>query len=76
MNGITGSFLSLDLFSLTFKNIFLALLRGGGDRPHPPMDPPLALYATKEIIPLRTICIRHMTSFGARECSLYIGVQR
>jgi len=35
------SFLSLDLFSLTFKKI-LALFRGGGDRPHrPPIDPPL-----------------------------------
>ena len=34
------SFLSLDLFSLTFKNIFLALQRG--DRPHRSlMDPPL-----------------------------------
>jgi len=30
------SFLSLHLFSLTFRNIFLALLRGGGDRPIAP----------------------------------------
>jgi len=35
MNGIRGSFLSLDLFSLTFKNIFLALLRGGRSPPSP-----------------------------------------
>ena len=31
------SFLSLDLFSLTFNNIFLAVLGGGrSDRPHRP----------------------------------------
>jgi len=31
-NGVRESFLSLDLFSLTFKNIFfLALLRGRGE---------------------------------------------
>ena len=43
--GIRESFMSLDLFSLTFKNIFLALLRGRGaialSPPPPTVDPPL-----------------------------------
>jgi len=38
-NGIGESFLSLDLFSLTFKNMFLAHLVGGGAiAPIAPMD--------------------------------------
>jgi len=36
MKGTRKSFLSLDLFSLTFKNSFLTVLGGGGDRPHRP----------------------------------------
>jgi len=35
------SFLTLDLLSLTFKNIFLVLLRGGDDRPHVSATGPL-----------------------------------
>ena len=41
MNGIGASFLILDLFSLTFKNIFLVLLLGAGAIAPAPMDPPL-----------------------------------
>jgi len=41
MNGTGESFLSLDLFSVGFKNILLVLLRGRSP-PSPPMDPPLA----------------------------------
>jgi len=39
-NGLRESFLSLDLFSLTYKNIFLALIRGRS-LPPPAMDLPL-----------------------------------
>jgi len=35
-NGIRESFLSLDLFSLVFQNIFMALLQGGGAITLPP----------------------------------------
>jgi len=42
MNGTEESFLSLDLFSVGFKNIFLVLLRGRSPPSPPPMDPPLA----------------------------------
>ena len=37
-NGIREIFLSLDLFSLKYKNMFMALLEGGGS-----MEPPLTL---------------------------------
>ena len=44
MNRIRESFLSLDLFSPTFQNIFLALLRGGGDCSRRPLvDSPLGM---------------------------------
>ena len=41
--GIRESFLSLDLFSLTFRNIFLALLQGAIDRLVVPVDRPLSV---------------------------------
>ena len=45
------SFLSLDLFSLVFKNIFMALLQGEGRSP-----PPLWIYHCVDILSL--ICCR------------------
>jgi len=57
MKGTRKSFLSLDLFSLTFKNSFLTVLGGGGIAP---VDRPLFGLGMAARLLLRVGCCRHV----------------
>jgi len=70
MNGIRESFLSLDLFSLTFRNIFLVLFRGGGGGcPRAAMDPPLlAHYCARPSQRCKLFCANQIFLFISQPC--------
>jgi len=60
MKGTRKNFLSLDLFSLTFKNSFLTVLGGGGIAPIAPVDRPLFGLGMAARLLLRVGCCRHV----------------
>ena len=61
MKGTRKSFLSLDLFSLTFKNSFLTVLGGGGAIvPIAPVDRPVFGLGMAARLLLRVGCCRHV----------------
>jgi len=72
MNGIRESFLSLDLFSLTFRNIFLVLFRGGGAvAPMPPwirhyllITAPGPLSGANYSVPIRSFYLSRSRAAG------------